>query len=196
MRWWPGTVGRLLVALILFMTGGAGTAVADMAGSDTLAWDYYLGRNGHGQDYARAMQLFQQGVEAGDALSHYGVATLYSRGLGVELDYLRARYHYEKAAEGGVRRAYYNLGVFYHKGFGVIQSNSRARMLFGVAAKMGEPHAYYTLGIFDEEGLDGPVDLDSARQWYHKAAAEKVVGAQGRLERLMPGAHVESSNEE
>ncbi|MCW8974854.1 MAG: sel1 repeat family protein [Sedimenticola sp.] len=170
-------------------------ASADVAAIDALGWDHYLGRNGRALDYVRARSLFEQGVQENYPLSHYGLATLYSRGLGVERDYLRARYHYEKAAEGGVRRAYYNLGVFYHMGLGVTQDNARARELFARAAKMGEPHACLALGIFDEEGLSGSVDLTSAKQWYREAVAGGVVEAQQRLNRLMPEVHEESRDE-
>jgi TPR repeat protein len=191
-RWYRATS-----VLFIGLTMIASTVAADVAATDALGWDHYLGRNGRPLDYAKAKVLFEQGVQEDFALSHYGLATLYSRGLGVDRDYLRARYHYEKAAEGGVRRAYYNLGVFYHKGLGVTQNNARARMLFTTAAKMGEPHAYLTLGIFDEEGLvDGSVNLNSAIQWYRQAVAGGVVDAQKRLDRLVPRLYEEISDEE
>ena len=73
---------------------------------------YSKGKFGLPQDRDKAIELWHQAGELGNALAYYNIGNAYVHGDGVERDVKKARYYYELAAMGGVATSRYNLGVF------------------------------------------------------------------------------------
>ena len=76
-----------------------------------LACCYADGKYGLPQDYAKALELWQQAGELGDATSYYCIGCAYDLGYGVERDEKKANHYYELGAIGGDVYARHNLGI-------------------------------------------------------------------------------------
>ena len=63
------------------------------------------------QDYNKALELWQQAGEIGNALSYYNIGGAYINGNGVERDEKKAVHYFELAAMGGDVIARHNLGA-------------------------------------------------------------------------------------
>jgi len=93
-----------------------------------------------------------------------------------------ARKFYERAAEKGFAKALTNLGFFYLKGDGgCAQDKKRAFQLWSEAATKNHARAQFNLGMMFEYGDGIDKDLEKAREYYVKAAAN---GHPKALERL------------
>ena len=97
----------------------------------------YLGA----KDYAKALPLLHQAIEAGNAEAMNVLGELYSFGRGVTQDSTEARRRYQKAAEAGSAQAMSNLGGLYQNGFGVARDYAQARRWYQKAAAAGEAEA-------------------------------------------------------
>jgi TPR repeat protein len=72
---------------------------------------YYLtGEFGLPQDHGKALELWQQAGELGNAKAYYNVGNAYHTGEGVERDNKKADHYYELAAMGGDVAARHSLG--------------------------------------------------------------------------------------
>jgi len=72
---------------------------------------YQRGEHGLPQDNDKALELYRQAAELGDATSHYNIGKAYMLGEGVEISMKRATHYWELAAIRGIREARHNLGV-------------------------------------------------------------------------------------
>ena len=72
---------------------------------------YSEGLYGLSQNHVKALELWHQAAELGNASSHYSIGGAYDLGNGVERDEKKARHYWELAAMGGDLDARYNLGV-------------------------------------------------------------------------------------
>ena len=72
---------------------------------------YSHGSHGLPQDHAKALELWHQAAELGNASSYYSIGNSYLQGNGVERDEKKANHCYELAAMGGHVNSRYNLGV-------------------------------------------------------------------------------------
>ena len=71
--------------------------------------NYRDGRRGFAKDYTKALELYHQAGELGDARAYNNIGNSYQSGRGVEVDNKKV-YFYELAAMGGDALARYNLG--------------------------------------------------------------------------------------
>ena len=71
---------------------------------------YSGGRHGLPQNYAKAVELWHQAAELGNARSFFNVGAAYYSGNGVERDEDKAKHYYELAAMRGDSDARHNLG--------------------------------------------------------------------------------------
>jgi hypothetical protein len=62
------------------------------------------------QDYAKAMECYQQSADMDNAYAYTGIGDLYRYGKGVEQDYAKAAEYYTLAAEQGVPDGLFLLG--------------------------------------------------------------------------------------
>ena len=85
---------------------GLGDAVA----IHNRACSYGNGIRGFPQDYTKALELWHQSAELGNAESYYNIGIAYDNGRGVVRDEKKARHYYELAAMRGNILARYNLG--------------------------------------------------------------------------------------
>jgi len=76
---------------------------------------YYQGTNGFIQSYTKALELYHQAAELGQATASSCIGYAYSIGQGVEVDKKKANHYYELAAMGGCEGARYNLGLVEEK---------------------------------------------------------------------------------
>lgn len=88
-------------------------------------------------DYARALQLFAQGAEAGDAESQYGLGWMYGNGMGVPQDYGTALSWYEQAARQGHVEAQNSAGFIHDLGLAGPADADLAEYWYGEAAAQG-----------------------------------------------------------
>lgn len=140
--------------------------------STTLAEMY---RDGLGvpQDYELAFHYFEDAVEKGDVNAKAGLATLYNSGNGTEQDFDKAfRLNQEAVEEAGISLAYHNLGTHYFLGKGAEQSFQKAIECFQHAAEQGFAPASFNLGNLYLQGRGCNKDLETARYYYERAAAE------------------------
>ena len=132
--------------------------------------DYYWGRNGVQQDYAKARDYYERAAAMGSASALRNLGYLYQKGYGVPQDHAKARDYYEQAAAMGNAAALNDLGYLYQNGYGVPQDYAKARDYFERAADGGAKGAHYNLGMIYEFGLGIPQDDQKALEWYRKAA--------------------------
>jgi TPR repeat protein len=144
---------------------------ADKGCDDSL---YALGvmyRDGKGveQDYAKAVELFQES-KIPAAMCNLG--DMYWKGLGVEQDYAKAVELDQKAANKGDSTAMFNLGQAYMYGRGVDkQDYIQAFGEFHRATESGDDGALVMIGYMHSKGYGCDQDLGEAEQWYQKASA-------------------------
>jgi len=85
------------------------TEMNDPLGIYNLGCRYALGRLGLPQNVAKALELWHQGAELGNAEAYYSIGHAYRNGEGVERDDKKATHYFELAAMGGNVEARHNL---------------------------------------------------------------------------------------
>ena len=107
--------------------------IDDAVAMSNLGCFYHDGMYGLPQDHAKALELWQQAGELGNALAYYSIGVAYDIGNGVGRDGKKANHYWELAAMRGDTDARHNLGVYeYNKG-----NMDRALKHFMIAAGMG-----------------------------------------------------------
>ncbi|KAJ3280722.1 Receptor-interacting serine/threonine-protein kinase 2 [Rhizoclosmatium sp. JEL0117] len=130
-----------------------------------------LGATYYGQkEYSKAVDLFLNAAEQGNAAGQNWLGFCYEKGYGVTQDSVTAVSWYQKAADGGNVTAQCNLGISYQKGFGVDQDYHRAVSWYEKAAYQGNAAAEHNLGVCYENGWGVDQDLNAAVICYQKAA--------------------------
>lgn len=104
-------------------------------------------------------------------------AAFSSKGISVkELGY----YWLRVAAEQGNSAARYGLGLMYYRGLVVEVNKELAFKYFALAAEGGHAQSQYFTGL----GRLVAGDIDKAREWFGKAAAQGLTAAKEELEKL------------
>ena len=133
-------------------------------------------------DYAKALDAWQKGAEAGDPRSQYSIGYLYQFGLGVSADYATAKDWYEKAAGQNNPDALYALGLLYETGKAVNRDLAEAMRLYRKAVEAGpEPDAEYAIGRMILRGRGVPRDPAEGVKWLKQAALHNQPAAQYML---------------
>ncbi|KAJ5919162.1 hypothetical protein N7466_010105 [Penicillium verhagenii] len=142
------------------------------------------------RDEAYASQLFHQAAELGYKFSQFRLGTAYEYGLmGCAPDNRMSIIWYTRAAAQGEHQSELALSGWYLTGSdGVLQqSDTEAYLWARKAAVAGLAKAEYAMGYFTEVGIGAAANLDDAKRWYWRAAAQGFPKARERLEDLKKG---------
>ncbi|KAF9496073.1 HCP-like protein [Pleurotus eryngii] len=135
-------------------------------------------------DQAYARQLFTQAAHLGYTPSQFKLGQCYEYGsLTCPMDPRRSIAWYTKAAEKGDAEAELALSGWYLTGSeGVLkQSDSEAYLWARRAANKGLSKAEYAVGYYAEVGIGIKQDIEFAKRWYMRAAAQGNKRAMNRL---------------
>ncbi|KAJ5100615.1 hypothetical protein N7456_006667 [Penicillium angulare] len=142
------------------------------------------------RDEAYASQLFHQAAELGYKFSQFRLGTAYEYGLmGCPCDNRMSIIWYTRAAAQGEHQSELALSGWYLTGSdGVLQqSDTEAYLWARKAATAGLAKAEYAMGYFTEVGIGSAANMDDAKRWYWRAAAQGFPKARERLEELKKG---------
>jgi len=123
-------------------------------------------------DRARAIAVWQQRLDAGDAVAQFEVSTLMQRYPASPEDGARALDLLRKAAEAGVPRAQLRLGHFYRNGFPphLAPDPAQAAAWFRRAADQNLPGGMVQLGLAYANGIGVPRDPRAAFDLFQRVA--------------------------
>ncbi|UZJ54646.1 hypothetical protein CBS101457_003966 [Exobasidium rhododendri] len=139
------------------------------------------------QDEGYARELFTQAAQLGYAPSQFKLGSAYEYGsLTCPVDPRRSIAWYTKAAGKNDGESELALSGWYLTGSeGVLkQSDSEAYLWARRAATKGIPKAEYAVGYYSEVGIGVASDIDEAKRWYMRAAAQGNKRAMMRLTEL------------
>lgn len=98
------------------------------------------------------------------------IGTVYEHGLDVDVDIAKAiRWYQEAILQGDRYYAPTNLGDIYRRG--LLDGQRNVRLALEAYHQSEDPYAWFRIGQSFEEGWIGAPDLETAMEWYHKAAA-------------------------
>lgn len=135
-------------------------------------------------DFERALQLFQQEAEKGNALAMYDLARMFADGLGREADPNAAQDWYAKAlatfveAESSAKERQkpylqYRIGKLYAAGLGTEQDYGEAAEWFARAVRQNHKYAQYSLAGLYYRGQGVEQDYRQARNLYRCSAEQE-----------------------
>ncbi|KAI1196349.1 hypothetical protein F5X97DRAFT_219455 [Nemania serpens] len=139
------------------------------------------------RDEAYALQLFEQAAHLGYKFSQFRLGCVHEYGsVGCPIDPRQSIMWYSRAATQGEHQSELALSGWYLTGSdGVLQqSDTEAYLWARKAAQAGLAKAEYAMGYFTEVGIGVPANLDDAKRWYWRAAAQDFPKARERLEDL------------
>ncbi len=139
----------------------------------------------HDEAYAR--ELFTQAAQLGYAPSQFKLGSAYEYGaLTCPVDPRRSIAWYTKAAGKNDGESELALSGWYLTGSeGVLkQSDSEAYLWARRAASKGIPKAEYAVGYYSEVGIGVEANVEEAKRWYMRAAAQGNKRAMQRLTEL------------
>ncbi|KIV90961.1 hypothetical protein PV10_05559 [Exophiala mesophila] len=142
------------------------------------------------KDERYALQLFTQAAELGYKYSQFRLGSAYEYGLlGLPIDPRQSIAWYTRAAAQGEHQSELALSGWYLTGSEPLlsQSDNEAFLWARKAASSGLAKAEYAMGYFFEVGIGTDVDLEEAKRWYYRAAAQNMPKARERLEELKRG---------
>ncbi|KAK5065202.1 hypothetical protein LTR84_001039 [Exophiala bonariae] len=142
------------------------------------------------KDERYAIQLFQQAAELGYKYSQFRLGSAFEYGLlGCPIDARQSIAWYTRAAAQGEHQSELALSGWYLTGSEPLltQSDTEAFLWARKAASSGLTKAEYAMGYFFEVGIGTAVDVEEAKRWYYRAAAQSHVKARERLEELKRG---------
>jgi len=181
MRWYD-TV--FLIALMIFVAGAAPSREIDEI-TDTLkveAYRYYYGKD-KPVDYAKALQLYRQAAERGDAEAQFVAGGMYYLGKGTDPDQKNGFKWLLSAAEQGKfsSESMNIIGGMFLRGINVPQNYLEAKKWLTEAAEQGDLSAQNDLAYMFFNGLGGERDYKKALELYEKAAMQGDLMAQANL---------------
>ncbi|CAK7207504.1 hypothetical protein SEUCBS139899_010314 [Sporothrix eucalyptigena] len=139
------------------------------------------------RDEAYAFQLFKQAADLGYKFSQFRLGCAYEYGLmGCPVDGRLSIMWYSKSATQEEHQSELALSGWYLTGAdGVLQqSDTEAYLWARKAATAGLAKAEYAMGYFTEIGIGVAANLEDAKRWYWRAAAQDFPKARERLEDL------------
>ncbi|KAJ7191064.1 hypothetical protein GGX14DRAFT_481939 [Mycena pura] len=136
------------------------------------------------QDLLTSKNLFTRAAHLGYTPSQFKLGQCYEYGsLGCPIDPRRSIAWYTKAAEKGDPEAELALSGWYLTGSDNVlkQSDSEAYLWARRAANKGLSKAEYAVGYYAEVGIGIKQDIEFAKRWYMRAAAQGNKRAMNRL---------------
>ncbi len=122
------------------------------------------------QQSAKALGLFQQAANRGEARAMLELGLIYRSGDGVPKDIQQSVSWFEKAAKAGNSSGMDYMGAMYANGEGVPKDDRRAMDWYGKAAAAGNPVGMDALGQMYRNGRGVPQNYPEAIRWFTKAA--------------------------
>jgi TPR repeat protein len=121
--------------------------------------------------------------------SQYSLGVCYDNGYGTKKNYTKAVEWYSKSSEQKNPFAMINLGACYQHGEGVDEDKTKGFELYEQSALLGCSGAMTNVGGCYEDGRwqDGEgvtKDLNKAKEWYTKGAAQGNADSQNKLDAL------------
>ena len=172
---WPKTAADYLANL----RRHADNDVAEAIGA--LGRGYITGDIGLKISEKKGMRLLERAADLGDVEAMLRVSLAYQDGdLGAKVDKLKAMRVCRPAAERGYALAQFSLAGF------LIEADEFEESLALVqqAAEQGLAVAQFELGMYYERGYGVSKDLDEARRWYERGAAQGLEEAKTHLAEL------------
>ena len=161
-----------------------------------LASDYYYGRNGTEKNRSRAVELYVQAAELGNADATYNVGMCAKLGMGCRKDLDVASYYFYLATKMGNERAFGELkelaeagdanaqnryGICFEYGYCTKVILKNAAYWYDQAAKQGNPYGQYNLSQCYYRGRGVKRNGQIALEWLKKAADGGHASAQYEL---------------
>ena len=142
---------------------------------------YYRGK-GIPRDYSQALKWFEMATEQNDAKAMFFLGGMYnSKNQGVQTNTLKTAELWRKSAALGYPNAEFYLGQMYMIGRGGITQNADSAMIWiNKAANDNCVDAQFFLG---ERAL-ATGDIETAKEWYGKAAEKGLQKAQDKLDAI------------
>ncbi len=140
--------------------------------ANLLGDDYYYGRKGLPQDYARAAACYRSAADRGYSLAQFNLGYCYKNGKGVPRDLAAAARYYRMAADQGRLAAQYTLANCYYFGEGVPKDYAMAVRYYRMAADKGDADAQWALGNCYAFGRGVPQDYAAAVRYYEMSAQQ------------------------
>ena len=148
---------------------------------------HYQGWNGMEEDFTKAFEMFVKIEQEtnGYHWAQYSLGLCYEDGHGASENRRTAVKWYTKSSEQGNHVAMNSLGICYDQldttlAFGI----GKALELYEKSAQLGNSIAMFNLGACYEESAGVTKDLNTAREWYTKAAAQGCAKAQAEIDLL------------
>lgn len=138
----------------------------------TMLGVYYDKGIGTEQDRTKALPLFQEAAERGNARATFMLGLYVAEGLaGLQQNPEQAYELFRSAAIKGDAEAQCNLGTAFATGTGVTKDMNSAVVWFRASALQGNATAMVNLAKCCQHGLGTNTDPDQAKAWLQKAAA-------------------------
>jgi len=151
--------------IVIHLAAEAGFADAQAALGQML-----LDGDGVPRDAKKAIGWFGKAAEQGHAMAINMIGRCYDLGWGVDVDKARAAEWFRIAADQGLDWGMYNYATLLALGQGVPEDKPAALVLLLRAASMGNAKAMNFVGSFYEDGWVVDRDMDSAADYYRRAA--------------------------
>lgn len=157
-------------------------ASASLGFPEALAECTDVGWNGIKKDHTKALKMLRKSEHR---RAQFMLGNHYRRGEVVPQNYKKAYELFTKSAEQGSGIAMNNLGMRYEHGQGCEQNVKKALECYRKSAQLGYYGAMLNLGIGYERGhCNLTINLNTARMWYMKAAAQGCKISKENLDRL------------
>lgn len=142
------------------------------------------------RDETYALSLYQQAAALGYKHSQWRLGSAYEYGtLTCPIDPHQSITWYSRAAKQNEHQSEFALSGWYLTGAPPLldQSDQEAYLWARKAASSGLVKAEYAMGYYTETGIGVKSDLEEARKWYFRAAAQGDLRARNRLEEIKRG---------
>jgi TPR repeat protein len=135
-------------------------------------------------DIDEGVRLIEAAAKGGQAEAQLQVAVMNLRGIAVTRNLARAREMAQKAADQRSPEACCFYGTLLLNGIGGTKDEQSAANYMTIAAEAGYGEAEFLLGWMYEKGRGVEINLETAREWYRKAAAKQHSLATKSLKRI------------
>jgi uncharacterized protein len=168
-----------ILVIFCFCLAGTGFAAESVQVLKERGKKYYWGLGGE-QSYTKALQLYLQAAEAGDAEAQYISGGMYLKGLGTNKDLHKAFKLLHEAAKSGKSTAESEqvLGQAFLLGSVVPKNFQKAVQWYSQAAENGNKDAQNELGFMYFVGNGVEQDLEKGGGFFLKAAYNGLTIAQ------------------
>ena len=137
-----------------------------------LAIQYYEGKDGIAQDYAKAYTLFVEAAEVGHIKAQSYLGGILSLGKGVAKNCEEAVKWLKLAADGGNAVAQCRLALLLERGEGVVKNIDEAIHWYLTSAEQGYTKAQCRLGQLYMYGIGVNENYEEAQKWIRLAVAQ------------------------